>query len=246
MRLSCVMLTTARRARLRAAALAAYAQQHDPGAEVELVIASEDAVTGPLPPTARVVATAPGLTLAQKRNAAVAHAVGDWVTFWDDDDYSGPFRLDQAVRATRANPDLFGQAAIWFHELTTARRYTYRYTYQGPEPYLVGGLLGFRRDLWEAHPFIDQATVGDEGWWTLDRLRAGARVEPTLIAYVAMLHGGNVSNRELPRVDEASKRVLSDSFWAWKGARDTAQLLLGPAMLAAFEEAVAEKSNGPG
>src|SRR5512135_676244 len=149
------MLTTAARNTIRPAAIRCFLlQQRAP--EHELIIASEDdlELDLELARRVRVVKTAPGLSLPEKRNAAIAAARYSWITFWDDDDWSSQMRLHETMNATHARRkpgqplvDIVGQPWIYFHELRSERRLTYLYRYPNHD-YVVGGPMAFRQDLW--------------------------------------------------------------------------------------------------
>jgi hypothetical protein len=237
------MLTTAKRTRLAKCALRCFLRQQQAEFAHELIIASEDDLEigcnydGGF--RVQVVKTPPGLSLPDKRNAALAHARYPWITFWDDDDWSSSFRLHETTRAIRDNPmaHIVGQPWIYFHELRSERRYTYLYRYPN-DGYVVGGPMAFKKTLWEAQPFRAYETVGDEGWWMMDRYKDGAIIGQTNILYLAMLHGDNTQNKDLPRVG-TSGVVLSDTYMKFLGGREAAYGLAG-GELARFEEAVAE------
>lgn len=238
---SAIMLTTSLRSKLRPCAIRCFLRQSQ-APERELIIASEDdlpEVANDISnePRIRFVKTPKGLSLPDKRNAAIEEARYPWITFWDDDDWSSQIRLASVAQAIRLNRDaaIIGQSWIYFHELRSERRFTYRYEYPNLG-YVVGGPMAFDRSLWIANKFRAYETGGDEGWWTIDRIKSGVKVGRTDMLYVAMLHGNNAQNRDLPRVVEG--RVLSDSYMKLIGGREVAHTILGSA-LDRFEEAVA-------
>jgi glycosyltransferase involved in cell wall biosynthesis len=205
--------------------------------QCEILIASEDDLDQGLAqptfganspcPDVRFIKTSQGLTLPAKRNEAIAHARHPWITFWDDDDWSAPDRLEQAAKTIFGNQraTIVGQRWMYFHELRSERRFTYQYRYPNAG-YVIGGLMTFHRSLWRVDPFRTYATSGDEGWWTVDRIRNGAEVAYTDIDYVAMIHGENTGNAALPRV-AANGTVLSDSYMKLLGDREAAHTVTG-------------------
>lgn len=237
------MLTTTRRSRLRSAALASLAAQSGAGS-FELVVITDD--DDPVTPRELTVASkAADVTvyrrtdwpcLAEKRNAACRLAAGKWITFWDDDDWSSPWRLMMLRRLAETNAQIIGNATILWHELVGPARNTVRYVSPTPD-YVVGGTLAFRKDLWHEVSFADHN--GDEGWWTLDQLKAGARLALTSEPYVAMVHGDNVVNRRPFRVNSTTHEVHDGPEYTWLGGRDTALEAMGAAALEHFEAAVA-------
>lgn len=100
--ISCLMVTTSSRIAHISRALACYASQtHRP---LELIVVAEDLMPFP-EASSKFVRCAPGLTIGEKRNIAVAHASGDYVATWDDDDWSHPDRLAVQVAALEAHPE---------------------------------------------------------------------------------------------------------------------------------------------
>lgn len=241
--ISCVMLTTTRRSRLRSAALAALAaQQGAPAFELVVVTDDDDPMT---PPEFAVASKASNVILyrrtdwsclAEKRNAACRLAAGRWITIWDDDDWSSPWRLLTLQRMAQTDAEIAGNATIFWHELVGPMRNTVRYT-SPTHAYVVGGTLAFKKDLWHEVEFTDRK--GDEGWWTVDALRAGARLGITNQPYVAMVHGDNIANKAPFRVNPATHEVHNGAEYTWLGAREVALEHMGKEALERFEAAVA-------
>lgn len=240
--ISCVMLTTAKRSRLRSASLAALAAQRSCGA-FELVVVTDDEDPIELHKL-RVDSKASDVTLyrrtdwsclAEKRNAACRLAQGRWITIWDDDDWSSPWRLMNVRRMAETSAQVIGNSTILWHELVGPARNTVRYTSPTPN-YVVGGTLAFLKDLWHEAEFTDRK--GDEGWWTHDQLKAGARLGVTSEPYVAMVHGDNISNKAPFRVNPTTREVHNGAEYTWLGARDTALEVMGAEALERFEAAV--------
>lgn len=250
MLISCVMLTKPSRARLRAASLAALAAQaFDPPRFELIVVGDEDDAAL----TARTIMHQAGLkpvnvvvhkkttweSLAAKRNTACDLAAGDWVTLWDDDDWSASNRLDAVRRVITTYPEveIVGVRSILWHELVSTSRRTVEYVAPVPD-YVVGGTLTFRRSLWAKEPFVD--LPGDEGWWTLARVKVGASLRPTWFPYVAMIHGDNVVNHRAFRVNGVTEEVHDGpEYKVVKGNREAALRVMGEAALVRFEQAVA-------
>jgi len=236
------MLTTSRRSRLRSAALAALAAQSGAGA-FELVVVTDD--DDPITPRELTVASkASDVTiyrrsdwtcLAEKRNAACRLAQGRWITFWDDDDWSSPWRLMMLGRMAACGYQIIGNSSILWHELVGPTRATIRYVSPSPT-YVVGGTLAFLKDLWHEVEFTDRK--GDEGWWTIDQLKAGARLGITNEPYVAMIHGDNAVNQQSFRVNPTTHEVHDGAEYTWLGARATAVEVMGQAALERFEAAI--------
>lgn len=241
--ISCVMLTTTRRSRLRSASLAALAAQAGAGA-FELVVITDD--DDPVTPRELTVASKASdvvlyrrtdwASLAAKRNAACRLANGRWLTIWDDDDWSSPWRLRTLRRLAETRAQIIGNSTILWHELVGPARNTVRYVSPSPD-YVVGGTLAFLKDLWHEAEFTDRR--GDEGWWTLDQLKAGARLGLTVEPYVAMIHGDNISNKAPFRINATTHEVHNGAEYTWQGTREAVLEVMGAGALTRFEAAVA-------
>lgn len=205
-RFSAILPTTQRRRTFLPLAFDSLVRQN--ADDVELIVVTEDTIafeqaqreftrTG-LPGSAHL--TPNGISLGVKRNMACELAQGEWITFWDDDDWSRSDRLDQT--RTLCSPDvvLVGSQTMLVHELVDERRRTVAYRYRQPPndvsyppKFFVGGLLTFRQELWQRQPFGDDR-MGEEAWWQI-RLGTFPAAEltddPTL--YVSMLHGHNTA-----------------------------------------------------
>jgi len=242
------MLTTASRSRLRSAALAALRDQVDvPRFELIVVTDDDDPVTA-RQITQAISYTAVKVTvykraawrsLSEKRNVACAFARGDWLTFWDDDDWSAPTRLRGTADTIEAYKDaeMIGVRQMLWHELVGPTRHTIEYV--APVPgYVVGGTLTFRSRVLQQHPFENIA--GDEGWWTLKRHEEGRVLVPIWFPYVAMIHGGNTANPRNFRVNEQTGQVHDGiEFTLRHGGREVVREIMGDDALARFEAAVA-------
>lgn len=76
-------------------------------------------------PRVRVVAAAPGSSVASKRNLALQAACGSVVAWCDDDDWQHPRRLSLLVAALASGADVAGSTYSWFvhADRRAARRY---------------------------------------------------------------------------------------------------------------------------
>jgi glycosyltransferase involved in cell wall biosynthesis len=242
------MLTTARRWYFRDLAIEQFLLQARADDD-ELVIVTEDDVDGEgiegLDPSIRVVKIPPQPDLASKRNLGVDACNQPWVTFWDDDDWHGLSRL-RTLRAEvrdwnprgKSSPKIVGQTSVFYHELLTDRRYSYKFDYPYhrmlDDPYVIGGTMLFAKDLWEKQPFVEQVTKGDEGWWTIERLRDDRTPYHVLPPgdYVAFLHDDNTCGK-IPRVDDCGK-VVSEHAMTWLGGPEAIRHVLPKPILNRF------------
>lgn len=198
---------------------------------IEIIVVSEDqraiatSLAAAYPATnldVITVAHAPKLTLAAKRNLACTHARAPWITFLDDDDWSRSDRFAATLEAIShlSKPLLVGSSTMLVHELVTSARKTsaYRYTRTDstyPAWHFVGGTLTFQRDLWREMPFDANDTEGAEAYWQMrldpDTPRREISDDPEL--YVAFLHGGNISTRQITVPQGPSYTPRSGSFY---------------------------------
>ncbi|MGA7732107.1 MAG: glycosyltransferase family 2 protein [Chloroflexia bacterium] len=73
------------------------------------------------PRAVRVVPAPPGSGVASKRNLALREAAGEFVAWFDDDDWQHPERLALLVEALRSGAVCAGSRRAWFVDLTTRR-----------------------------------------------------------------------------------------------------------------------------
>jgi glycosyltransferase involved in cell wall biosynthesis len=213
MKLSLITPTTSARLAFLPLSIDALRQQDIDKNGIELIIVTEDseieAACGVLVPpeiTLHIVTCKRGLTVGEKRNIACEHAHSPWISFWDDDDWHHPQRLSRTLSCCTESADIVGSQTMLIHELIGRRRtMQYKYTQrveQDPAKFFVGGTLTFRKSCWEEVPFIDR--VGEEAWFQFALERRGKRLvefsdDPRM--YVAMMHGANTGNTQIPHGD---------------------------------------------
>lgn len=256
--ISTLMLTTPDRWWFQSLAIEQFLSQGalEPTDELVVVI-EEGADPMPVAPqhealnaeVVRVVTIPPQSSLPAKRNLGMAACRRNWVAFWDDDDWHGFDRLRHlkvALHSSGGRCGIYGQQVYYQHELLTDRRNTYRYEYGKnkperlqSEPYVVGGTMMFDKLLWKKDPFVEEVTKGDEGWWTLKRLRDDHVPYHVMSPgdYVAMIHGRNTCAKA-HRVDEHDfvmschyTTVVREPDFLWKTCH------LPPSWLRRFEAA---------
>lgn len=247
--ISVVMLTMPSRAAFRSLALNCLFSQVGAPA-IELVIAMDDGDHLSLDDAKRLVDS--GIprnviygtwkTVADKQNAAIAQATGAWITFWDDDDWSGPTRLaDTAAAIARpSQPGIVGPASVLYHELIGKARRTLRFT---TGFYVVDGCCAFQRALWERNPFLVKSQYGDVGDWIVHRVRGGTSVETVDFDYVAMVHGKNATMPGRPfRIGADGTVYDGPKDYQLLGGPEIIEPLTGKVQLAAFAAAAAAAS----
>jgi hypothetical protein len=85
----------------------------------------------------RVLAAPPGSNVPTKRNLALDAARGDYIAWFDDDDWQHPERLERLVESLREDHVIVGSSRSWFVDLVTL----------GTRPYDGRGSLIFNTAL---------------------------------------------------------------------------------------------------
>lgn len=214
---SCVTITTKSRAWILPEAVRCFLEQAPSHIDCELVIVCPrdhvDVVANVVQsaPNIRVEGIDPVDTEGGRRNAAIVRCAGDWIVTWDDDDWAEPHRLRKIAAAVAQDPavELVGTVSMLIYELKTAK--AWRYTYRGPEKYLIGGTLALSKKFWERCPYplhtgVNEHQTGSDAALVVPALAAGTPYAVIDSDYVALVHGGNIANPEIPR-------YLSDPYY---------------------------------
>src|SRR5689334_3695599 len=69
----------------------------------------------------RVITVPEGTNVPHKRNLALRHASGEFVAWFDDDDWQHPDRLTLLMAALRGGALWAGMSSAWFVDLATRR-----------------------------------------------------------------------------------------------------------------------------
>lgn len=134
-----------------------------------------------------------GLNLGMLRNCANMSARGKYIAHFDDDDYSAPNRLMRQVGALEYNhADICGMPRLLFHDLIDNSNWIYE---RGPQSWLAGGTLVYRRDVWEKIKFPNMQ-IGSDYQWLLLQYQSKKIALDDLTLYVAMIHGRNTSPKQ--------------------------------------------------
>ena len=166
----------------------------------ELLILEDggEAVRGSIPtdPRIRYVSVERCKTLGHKRNIACQHSRGDLIAHWDDDDWSGPRRLDlqveELMRSGRAVAG-FRQLLFWSETRNEA------HLYEGSPRYAPGSTLAYRRDWWAVHPF-PAINVGEDNIFVSEATKKQQLVVIDGVGLmVATTHEQNTSPRSSTR-----------------------------------------------
>ena len=94
--------------------------------------------------------------IGTKRNIGCDLSSGDLIAHWDDDDFSGPQRLDKQVpRLAAGSISVTGYHSLPFTDGTNW------WQYSGTPDFAIGASLLFRRSWWERNPF-EARQVGED------------------------------------------------------------------------------------
>lgn len=243
------MLTTTKRAQLRAATLPCLLNQVGaPPFEIVFALGDGEALT-----TAEAADVAhSGIPytairgswehLTEKQNAAVKVATGEWITFWDDDDWSTDNRLATVADVITKDLSFVGPASITYHELVEKTRHTAKFV-TGAK--IVDKTALIRRAIWDKEPFklharpYGGADPGNVNDWMVGWIDKGHEHKNVEFPYVAMMHKTNTSTIKRFRVDPNNNKVLDGpKEYTLLGARPAVEAIIGASALARYEAAV--------
>lgn len=173
---SCLMVTKPSRIDMARRAIECFEAQTYRNRE--LVIVAEEA----LPIAARDIIFGTG-SLGELRNVSVAHANGEFIAQWDDDDWHHPQRLERQLAGLKAWGDEFDGCTLARWTLADAR--TGGVAYSGYRPRGWEGSLVARRWRVPVYP----ALCRGEDTPVVDAMKITMLDEPDL--YIYNIHGAN-------------------------------------------------------
>ncbi len=153
-----------------------------------------------------------GINIPMKRNKVNALA-GDIICHWDSDDHSEPGRIAQQLKLMEES----GKAVVGYHSMLffdERRNEVARYV--APQNvYALGTSLLYRREFWEAHPFIEGRFTGSDTDFV--RFARDAKQLATIDGgqmMVARCHDGNTGPKNIrkPGFVAASLSELPQGF----------------------------------
>lgn len=109
----------------------------------------------------RVVVAPPGVSVAHKRNQALREARGEIVTWFDDDDWQHPQKLDLLVERLSRGAAYAGVTKAWFVDLIT-RHCT---PFGGPKQEVIFNSAGFQRQAVMEINFPENVLVASDTRW---------------------------------------------------------------------------------
>jgi glycosyltransferase involved in cell wall biosynthesis len=190
---TCVM-PTADRPEMAVQALRQFLDQTYESRELVIVDAGVAALGPLLPshPQVRYVRATPGQTIGALRNLGCAHARGELIAHWDDDDWMAPWRLRYQVgELLSSDADICGLARLHFVDPVAGQAWQYRYP-EDERPWVAGGTMCYRRELWQRQPFPD-LQVGEDNAFVWSQAVRGVLALADERFYVATVHRGNTS-----------------------------------------------------
>lgn len=198
--MTCLCLTRNRREWLPKA-IRCYQRQTYPNREL-LILADGGDVRDLVPPddSIRLVHLEGSANIGEKRNFGCAHADGEIIAHWDDDDYSAPGRLtDQIDRLLNGGRACTGYRSMRFRlEYKGAERW---WLYAGKPEFALGTSLVYRRDWWAGHKFPALQIAEDSAFVEVAG-KAGELIVANAGDFMyATVHDGNTC----PRVMSGSK-----------------------------------------
>lgn len=192
-------------------AIRCFLGQDYPNLELVIVDDGSDSIADCVPENTRIryIRLDQKLTVGEKRNLACAHAHGEFIVHWDDDDWYPSWRVRAQLRALLdRGADLCGSSRLFYYEAATDRAWEYKYAAAGTA-WVGGNTLAYRKSLWERKKFRDMQVGEDCRFvWDSGNEKICDLANPALC--VATVHPGNTSRKETDGVfwhSEPSTRV---------------------------------------
>jgi|GEM_PF-912485 len=220
---SCIMPTRNRRRFVPLAVRCFLRQAYGPR-ELIVVDDGDDPVADLLPRDERIryVRLDRRHTVGAKRNVACRLAQGDIIVHWDDDDWMADWRLTYQVgQLLEKNADLCGLDRLLFLDARQGEAWQYVYPRSG-KPWLAGGTLCYRRELWQRNHFPD-LDVGEDNHFVWSGAARRLLALPDNTFYVATIHDGNTSPKRTHGIRwqrhpvEPLRKMLGSEWEAYAG-----------------------------
>ena len=199
-----------------------FARQSWPEKELVIVDSSREPFVGPQGGI-RVVVVPEGTGIAEKRNRALAEARGEFIAWFDDDDWQHPERLTRlmahmtdgrvhrstaAVAEPETGVDVAGATCGWFLDLWKNRCAPYR-----PTGHLIFNSCLVRASVARSVSFDERVRRASDTPWMLSLVQRTAgriAVIPRETYCSWLCHDGNVSNPSGQRRCVLPLRVLAE------------------------------------
>jgi glycosyltransferase involved in cell wall biosynthesis len=165
----------------------------------------------------RIVPGAPGSKVPQKRNLALEVADGEWIAWFDDDDWQHPDRLRILASALIEGAVVAGPQSVWLIDLPSAGCDVHTEF----EQRIVFNAAGLTAGVARSRAFPTEPVIGSETVW-LDALAGdhGPRVRRLADATLTALlcHHQNLCNpsgkRQLEQPISALRSAVGRQKWA--------------------------------
>lgn len=199
-----VVMTTRDRRRWLPMALGCFMRQTYRDCELIVVDDGDDFVGDLIPPDDRIrYVRTRRMSIGAKWNLAIGeYAIGEIITFQDDDDWMASWRIWQQLAGMRtAGGRMSGTDRMLFWDLVNRQTWEYnanpgRIGRRKRVSYVVGASMMFERPVWEERPFVEEGPISAD----TDFVRYRGEEWINCLwgsSYVATIHPGNTSPRRL-------------------------------------------------
>lgn len=214
--------------------------QDYPKKELVIVDDGENSLGAILPADDRIklVELKHRLPVGEKRNVACAHARGEFIAHFDDDDWYPSNRLQVQISAlVEQGAEVIGTSCLYFFAPKNERAWLYSFP---DHRWVAGSTLLYRRSYWSENPFAS-VSIGEDSRFIAAKRNAVKLVDlsnPDLC--VAMLHSRNTSPKrpEAPLwksvASRTIRRLLGGRLLSYRGATDVTTLPLVSCVMATY------------
>jgi glycosyltransferase involved in cell wall biosynthesis len=222
-------MPTADRRRFVPQAIRYFEQQDYPNRELLVIDDGADRIEDLVPERDGVRYIRPNspMLLGAKRNLACRLAAGEVICHWDDDDWSAPERISNALATLQAaHAQVCGSRSLLY--FSPSENLAWRYEYPAKSlRWLAGNTLIYRREAWSRCPF-PEIRIGEDSAFT--RMHSPGNVACLGgDGVVGIIHDSNTSPKKVtglywrPHPIEEVQRILgSDLEFYRSGAFITA------------------------
>jgi glycosyltransferase involved in cell wall biosynthesis len=193
-----------------------FDRQTWPARELVIVDSSDAPLHLPVRPDIRLVTQPPGTTVPAKRNLALQTARGDVITWFDDDDWQHPRKLEWLLDALAHGAPYAGSVSAWFVNLQTS----FCARHRGFPGRVVFNSAAFSRDAARNIAFRENRPRASDTPWmrTLEeRYRGEAAIVDRSDLFFWLSHDGNLSNpsrrRRFPVAVQQLKDQIGSRAW---------------------------------
>lgn len=190
-----------------------FRKQDYPARELIVVDSSPHSLSSILPADVTIVRCPPGTSVARKRNVAWEAARGEFVAWFDDDDWQHPRRLSILTDALAGGAVLAGSRRSWFIDMSGLRARPH----EGQRGVLFNGAAVRRTSLVGVRFDERRTRASDTPWMTLVRQRAGSVRVVADVLSCWLCHRNNLSNPSSRyifrhRLDDVRRAVGLDAW----------------------------------